>query len=477
MTANSNEPEPTRKTANFFQTLLRNLRQAKNRDIRLLCEQLLSQRGEASQTALASEVIATYESLNEEKRLELFKMLSCDFGPQLEPIRKAAEKFTSVPSVSGYEALVAAVESPRQKLFQRMNTAPRGTETLVGMRGQIGRLLKEHSDLQALDGDLKYLFTHWFNRGFLRLERIGWHTSAIVLEKLIQYESVHEINGWPDLRRRLAPDRRCFAFFHPALAAEPVIFIEIALTKGIAGQLEPLLDLNAPVLDSSQADTAIFYSISNCLHGLRGISFGNFLVKQVVLELQSELPGIKLFSTLSPLPRFAQALREWQNPQGFTRERLARLLADFSSDLTKEAGKADVAEALLALLEDPLAHREVLARPLQRLALAYFTKVRSKGRVVDPVAGFHLSNGARLEAINPFGNTRPYGLTQSCGLMVNYRYVLDEVEDNHERFVREGEVAVAKRLHSQQKAVEALWNETPTKSRVAAKPSIQVAPA
>lgn len=477
MTATSNEPESTRKAPNFLQTLLRNLRQAKNRDIRLLCEQLLSQRGEASQTALASEVIAIYESQNEEKRLEFFKMLSSDFGPQLDPIRQAAEQYTSAPVISSYEALVAAVESPRQKLFQRMNTAPRGTETLVGMRGQIGRLLKEHPELQALDVDLKFLFTHWFNRGFLHLERIGWHTSAIVLEKLIQYESVHEINGWPDLRRRLAPDRRCFAFFHPALPEEPVIFIEIALTKGIAGQLEPLLDLGAPVLEPGEADTAIFYSISNCLTGLRGISFGNFLIKQVVLELQSELPGITLFSTLSPLPRFAQSLRDAQNPQGFTRERLARLLADFSSDLTKEAGKADAAEALLTLLADPLAHREVLAKPLQRLALAYFTKVRSRGRGVDPVANFHLSNGARLEAINPFGNTRPYGLTQSCGLMVNYRYVLDEVEDNHERFVREAEVPVAKRLHSQQKVVEALWNEPPSKRRAVTKAPLQTAPA
>jgi hypothetical protein len=166
-------------------------------------------------------------------------------------------------------------------------------ETLVTMRAHVGRLLRKHSELGPLDADLKYLFGLWFNRGFLRLERIGWHTSALILEKLIEYESVHEINGWPDLRRRLAPDRRCFAFFHPALIDEPIIFVEIALTKGLVGELDPLLDLNTPVLAPEEADTATFYSISNCLNGLRGISFGNFLIKQVVVELGNELPALR----------------------------------------------------------------------------------------------------------------------------------------------------------------------------------------
>jgi malonyl-CoA decarboxylase len=473
----SSTAEPNHKAPNFFQAFLRNLRQARNRGIQALCEQLLSQRGEASQTALAGELISTYESLTDEKRLEFFRMLSRDFGPDDGAILAAAEKYKAAPTVAAYEALMATIESPRQKLFQRINTAPRGTETLVSMRGRINRLLKEHPELLALDADLKYLFTLWFNRGFLHLERIGWHTSAIVLEKLIRYESVHEVNGWPDLRRRLAPDRRCFAFFHPALADDPIIFVEIALTKGLAGDLDPLLDLHAPVLGTEEADTAIFYSISNCLHGLRGISFGNFLIKQVVVELQAEFPGLKLFSTLSPVPRFAQTLRDRQNPEGFTRERLARLLADFAPQLTREAGKADAVDALFALLEEPLAHREVLVKPLQRLALAYYTQVRVKGQLVDPVAKFHLANGARLEAINAFGNARPYGLAESYGLMVNYRYVLDELEENHEGFVREGEIAVAKRLQPQQKTVAALWAEPERKPRAMVKPEPGVAPA
>ena len=201
------------------------------------------------------------------------------------------------------------------------------------LRRDLLRNLHAHPQLSVVDADLKHLFRSWFNRGFLRLERIGWHTSALTLEKLIEYESVHEINGWPDLRRRLEADRRCFAFFQPALAGEPVIFLEVALTKGLARHLEPLLDITAPVLLPEQADTAIFYSINNCLDGLRGIPFGNFLIKQVVDEVEAELPKIKNFSTLSPVPHLARALHARHDSHGFTRERMTRLLRDFTEDL------------------------------------------------------------------------------------------------------------------------------------------------
>ena len=441
----------------FFRAFLRNLRKSRDRDIAALCRQLISERGEASQTALAQELIAGYEELNDAQRLEFFQMLCRDFAPDEASISKAAGNYHHSPSFGNYKALAIAMVSPMQKLFQRMNTAPRGTETLVGIRGRVVRLLADHPELTPLDAELRYLFGFWFNRGFLRLERIGWHTSALVLEKLIEYESVHEINGWSDLRRRLAPDRRCFTFFHPALANEPVIFVEIALTQGLAGELDPLLDVNAPVLEPEQADTAVFYSISNCLHGLRGISFGSFLIKQVVVELGAELPGIKLFGTLSPLARFARALRDQHNPEGFTRPRLSRLLADYEERLLTESGQGDRVEALLHLLEDPLAHREALAKPLHRLALAYLTQVRANGRVIDPVAYFHLTNGARLERINPFSNLRPYGLSQSFGLTANYRYVPDELEENHEHFVREGQIRVSSRLLTEQRMVAELW--------------------
>jgi malonyl-CoA decarboxylase len=443
----------------FFRAFLRNLRKSRDKDIGALCRQLISERGEASQIALAQELIASYESLDEAPRLEFFRMLCREFGPNEPLISKAAANYQRAPSFANYQALAAAMVSPMQKLFERMNTASRGTETLVSMRGRAVRLTGDHPELKPLDSELRYLFGLWFNRGFLRLERIGWHTSALVLEKLIGYESVHEINGWSDLRRRLAPDRRCFAFFHPALQDEPVIFVEIALTQGLVAELDPLLDPDAPVLEPEQADTTTFYSISNCLDGLRGISFGSFLIKQVVAELGAELPGIKVFGTLSPLPRFARALRDQQNPEGFTRQRLSRLLAEYEERLLTESGKGDRVEALFALLQEPLRHREALARPLHRLALAYLTQLRVNGRVLDPVANFHLTNGARLERINPFSNLRPYGLTQSFGTTANYRYVPDELEDNHEHFVTEGRFRVSSRLLPEQKIVAALWAE------------------
>jgi len=453
--SDSGQQEPPK----FFRRLMLRFQQSQNRDIRALCTQLLSERGEASQTVLAQELIGTYKALDDGQRLEFFEILSREFGTNEAALRSLAGTYQRSPSAATYQALAAAMESPRRKLFLRMNTAPQGMETLVAMRAHVGRLLRKHPGFEPLDTDLKDLFGLWFNRGFLRLERIGWHTSALILEKLIQYESVHEINGWPDLRRRLAPDRRCFAFFHPALANEPIIFVEIALTKGLVGELGPLLDLNAPVLAPAEADTAVFYSISNCLDGLRGISFGHFLIKQVVVELGNELPGLKLYSTLSPLPHFASALRDNSNAEGFTRERLSRLLGEYAAKLMQEANKPDPVDALYDLLEDPLSHRDVLAKPLHRLALAYLTQARVRDHLIDPVARFHLSNGARLERINGSGNARAYGLSDSFGLMANYRYVPEEFEVNHERFIGEGIISVSRQLLQEYRTVVRLWSE------------------
>jgi malonyl-CoA decarboxylase len=441
----------------FFSNLLRALRERRGTDMSYMCHHLLSERGEASQTALAQEIISAYKEMNAEQRLKFFEMLSRDFAPDKAVILRAAAEYERKPGSSSLAALSAAVESPRQELFRRVNTATGGTETLVTMREHV--LAVNNSSFAALDLDLKHLFRSWFNRGFLRLERISWKTSALILEKLIRYESVHEINGWPDLHRRLEADRRCFAFFHPALVEEPIIFVEVALSKGLTGDLEPLLDIQAPVLASETADAAIFYSINNCLRGLRGVPFGNFLIKQVVDELAAELPNIQIYGTLSPLPNFSRALRDQKNEEGFTHARLLSLLADHARNLTAAGGRRDPVEALFQLLEQPLAHREVLAQPLQRLALAYLTQVRQNGKLYDPVATFHLSNGARLERINPFGNLRPYGLQASFGVTVNYRYLPAELEENHERFVR-GEIQVSSDLASDYKAVARLWQAT-----------------
>jgi malonyl-CoA decarboxylase len=450
----------------FLSKLLQALRERRGTDMSFLCRHLLSERGEASQTALAQEIINGYRAMKDGQRLKFFEMLSRDFAPDQAAILRAAAEYQRAPGPSTLGALSAAVESPRQELLRRINTAPRGTETLVAMREHL-LAGNNDGDFAPLDADLRHLFRSWFNRGFLRLERISWHTSALILEKLIGYESVHEINGWPDLHRRLEADRRCFAFFHPALVDEPIIFVEVALSKGLTGDLEPLLGIQAPVLASEKADTAIFYSINNCLRGLRGIPFGNFLIKQVVAELGAELPKIETYSTLSPLPNFSAALRDQGNEDGFTQDRLLRLLAGHERDLLAAGGGRDPVEALFHLLEQPLEHREVLAGPLQRLALAYLTQVRQKGKLYDSVATFHLSNGARLERINTFGNLRPYGLRASFGVTANYRYLPAELEENHERFVR-GEIRVANGLGSDYRAVAKAWQ--PRVAQISGKP-------
>jgi malonyl-CoA decarboxylase len=306
-----------------------------------------------------------------------------------------------------------------------MNMAPGSTGALIAMRSELTAHLHDEPELKLLDADLRHLFASWFNRGFLELRRIDWQSPAAVLEKLIAYEAVHEIKGWDDLRRRLAPDRRCFAFFHPALPGEPLIFVEVALVQGLATAMPPLLaretDEEAARAQAARADTAIFYSISNCQDGLRGISFGNFLIKQVVEELQAEFPQLKRFSTLSPVPGF----RRW----------LLQRLADGS----------DPDAALLPELErdgwwHDLAQSEKLRPTLMRLCALYLTRQPSPGSRIDPVARFHLGNGARLERINWLGNAARRALQESFGIMVNYLYDHDSIEDNHEAFVRDGTI-------------------------------------
>jgi len=310
-------------------------------------------------------------------------------------------------------------------LLRRMNMAPGGTGALIAMRSEINARLRDEPELKLLGADLRHLFASWFNRGFLELRRIDWQTPAAVLEKLIAYEAVHAIKGWDDLRRRLAPDRRCFAFFHPALPGEPLIFVEVALVEGLATSMPPLLSQDmeddTARAQAARADTAIFYSISNCQDGLRGVSFGNFLIKQVVEELHAEFPQLKQFSTLSPVPGF----RRW----------LTQQLA--------EEGDPDAA-LLPKLARDSWWHdpeqSEPLRASLMRLCAAYLTRRLSPGNRIDPVAHFHLGNGARLERINWLGNTEFRAIQESFGIMVNYLYDHDSIENNHEAFVREGTI-------------------------------------
>jgi malonyl-CoA decarboxylase len=390
-----------------------------------LAEALLSERGEASGAVIARELHDALQRLDQPSRLEFFRFLATRFQPDPAALCAAAQAYLADPSAEQATNLALAADPPRQEVLRRMNMAAGGTSALVAMRKEIAGYLRSEPNLKPLDADLKHLFASWFNRGFLQLRRIDWQSPAAVLEKLIAYEAVHEINGWDDLRRRLAPDRRCFAFFHPALPDEPLIFVEVALVRGLAEAVQPLLiqdmDHDVARARASQADTAIFYSISNCQDGLRGISFGNFLIKQVVQELKTELPNLQQFSTLSPVPGFRRWLAKRAAATG---DAEMTMLAEMHAD----AGWAGTAGAA------------TLKGVIMRLCADYLTHRVSKDAPADPVARFHLGNGARLERINWLGNTAPRGIEESFGVMVNYLYDLDTIESNHEAFVQDGEV-------------------------------------
>lgn len=425
-----------------------------------LCRKLLAGKGEASSIAIARELLARYQKFETTERCGFFKLLLDEFGPDINAVRRVAREYIDKPDADNLSALLQEIEPPRQELFRRLNMAPNGTAALVSMRADLWACIRTNAHLRAVDSDLRHLLASWFNRGFLNLERIDWKSSAQTLEKLINYESVHEIRGWEDLRRRLADDRRCFAFFHPALPGEPIIFVEVALTNEISDDVAPLLDINSPVADPRKENTAVFYSINNTLVGLRGISFGNFLIKQVLEDLKNELPNLKQFVTLSPIPRLARAIGEILQGNAITgldRDKLLLQLSDMHSEMTEMTGEEDPGAALAVLLQRLPELPADQCRPvLERLVLIYLTQARYKDGVYDPVAMFHLSNGAILEKINPFANVTDYGMRASYGCMVNYLYDPEQVEANHERFVNEGIIAMSKELQRESQRLEGL---------------------
>jgi len=388
-----------------------------------LCHALESERGEVAGMRLAAEILNLYQTFDGAGRKEFFAALIADFSPNPVKIVEAAANYAEKSTQRNLAKLQKAVEPPRRELFRRLNMAPGATVQLVQMRRHLLGQLKAHPQWEPVSDDLAYLFTSWFNRGFLTLKRIDWRTSALVLEKLIEYEAVHAIQGWDDLRRRLASDRRCYAFFHPAMPDEPVVFIEVALTRGMSDKVQPLLDPRSEVFDSRQADSAIFYSITNCQDGLRGVAFGSLLIKQVVDDLQIEFPHLRKFATLSPIPGF----RDW------LKANQAAIQAD-----ERYVG-------LFEALSDPhwasnTTLGEVLREQLIPLCAHYLVLAKTDGKPVDSVARFHLRNGARLERIDWMGDTSTTGMRRSAGLMVNYVYRLDELERNHESYRQEGKV-------------------------------------
>jgi malonyl-CoA decarboxylase len=403
-----------------------------------LCRTLLSGRGEASGVALARKVLDLYARAPTGARRDFFRMLARDFGPDQERLRDAWMAYEQSPSPASLEELLRTVEPPRQELFRRLNLAPGGTAALVHMREDLFGYLADQPELKSVDNDFAHLLGSWFNRGFLVLRHIDWSTPADILERIIRYEAVHAIQDWSDLRRRVQPsDRRCFGFFHPSLIDEPLIFVEVALTTTIPSSIQELLAEDRAVLPASAATTAVFYSISNCQPGLRGISFGNFLIKQVVEELSRDLPSLRTFVTLSPLPGFGH----W----------LERAVAD-----PPAAGLDHLDQNRLVPFTTPasVAESEAQASLLLGLAAHYLIHAKGRGgRTPDPVARFHLGNGARLERLNWRGDLSEKGRREAAGLMVNYLYDLRHIEANHEAFANEGLVVAAPAVHQQLQAL------------------------
>jgi malonyl-CoA decarboxylase len=409
------------------------------RGLLLDCRRLLSERGEANGPGIAAGIVLQIDHLSDDSRSRFFDHLARDFSPDPKKVLASALAYAQAPSNTTHLIqLTQAAEPPRQELFRRLNRAPGGTAAIVRLRRALLERLPKQPVLAGVEHDLLHLLGSWFNPGFLQMRKVDWNSPAQLLEQIIRHEAVHEIDGWDDLRRRLQPDRRCFAFFHPQLPDEPLIFVEVALVPEMAGAIAPLIDKKSQPLPPEDFKVAVFYSISNCQPGLRGVSLGNFLIKRVADQLKRELPQLKTFCTLSPIPGLMAWLHKARDPaQGAlaltglpqaATERAVHALA-----LLREAAGDDLAE---------LAHNQTLAalppaahHALWRLAALYLVH-RTHQAGGDPVARFHLDNGARLERLNAQADLSAKGLKQSAGLMVNYLYDLARIETCHDRFVQ-----------------------------------------
>ncbi|MGC9418051.1 MAG: malonyl-CoA decarboxylase [Rhodovulum sp.] len=388
---------------------------ADNRPMPDLAADLIGATGEITGLTVARTILERYASMQDDEKLEFFRHLADEMNISPRAVRAALDAYEAAQTRTTYGAFMAAAEPPRQELFRRLNQVPGATSALVAMRADLLRLGRTDDALQAVDLDFRHLFASWFNRGFLVLRPINWQSPAHILEKIIAYEAVHAIDSWDDLRRRLEPeDRRCFAFFHPAMPDEPLIFVQVALTRGVPGSIQTLLAEERDQIAGEQADTAVFYSITNCQAGLAGISFGNSLIKQVAADLSLEFPGLKTFVTLSPIP----GLVRWLTAEG-------------------RSWDADDDEAMRALAAHYL-----------------FAAKRGDGLPFDPVARFHLGNGALIHQVHARADTSEKGRVQSAGVMVNYLYDLNKVSQNHERFAASHDVAASSDIRALSAAAE-----------------------
>jgi len=395
--------------------LRKHLLKAETESIESLCGMMMESDGEYSSLLLAERILNAYEKLTLEERLEFFKLLHADYDIDVGKIKKAIKNYERNPDAANLIKVTAASEPRRQELLRRINLAPGGTRRLVKMREHLLKAKRDNPGFDKIDTDFHHLFNAWFNRGFLLMEPLDWTTPAHILEKIIAYEAVHEIKNWAELRRRLEPaDRYCYGFFHPSMEDEPLVFVEVALTDQVPSEIGEILHRDPESEASDDPTCAIFYSISNCHDGLAGVSFGNFLIKQVATNLKMRFPQLKTFATISPAPGFPR----WLQAEARQREEIALLMDRFDASADDE-----------------------LKQELARIAAQYFLKQKnSRAQPLDPVARFHLKNGARLERINILGNPSATGMERSFGTMVNYVYDLSKVEENHEKYVKNNKI-------------------------------------
>ena len=395
--------------------LRKHLLKEETESIDSLCRMMMESDGEYSSLLLAERILNAYEKLPSAERMEFFKLLNADYDIDVAQIKKAIDNYEHSPDASNLVKVTAASEPGRQELLRRINLPPGSTRRLVKMREHLLKAMRDNPELDKIDADFHHLFNAWFNRGFLLMEPIDWTTPAHILEKIIAYEAVHEIKSWAELRNRLQPaDRYCYGFFHPYMGDDPLVFVEVALTDHIPSTIGEILHRDPECEAPDNPTCAIFYSISNCHNGLAGVSFGNFLIKQVATSLKMRFPQLKTFSTISPAPGF----RRWLQAEARQRDEIALLMDSFDASAAEDQKEE-----------------------LEKIAAQYFLQQKnSRAKPLDPVARFHLKNGAKLERINILGNPSSNGMERSFGTMVNYVYDLSKVEENHEKYVKDNKI-------------------------------------
>lgn len=383
--------------------------------IESLCAMMMASDGEYSSLLLAERILNAYERLDADARLDFFRLLHSSYDIDVAAVKTAIKRYERSPDAQNLLGVTAAAEPGRQELLRRINLTPGGTRRLVAMREQLLAAIHQLPELKKIDTDFHHLFNAWFNRSFLLMEPIDWTTPAHILEKIIAYEAVHEIENWTELRSRLEPaDRCCFGFFHPSMEDEPLVFVEVALTEQMPRGIGEILERDPEDGIPENPSCAAFYSISNCHRGLAGVSFGNFLIKQVATSLKLRIPQLKTFATISPVPGF----RRWLETRAEADAAAATLIAEFDRDAGDD-----------------------LCGEMEKMAARYLLEEKNEqAEPIDPVARFHLKNGAILERINVLGNPSDRGMERSCGTMVNYVYDLSRVEENHEEYVRNNRV-------------------------------------